>query len=257
MRRIAQTVFAVILTLMVSGICAQGSESTKQPPVPEASVNDQELLVAKQQVKLLQAQLDVTHRYQDSMVNTVYWALGGVFLIASVLVGFGWFANFKVYERDRDAMKSEIQSFLSSKVKDLDIAISAKASELSDGVSTKIESAVENSENSTLIRMEQLSRRIFDIELVKELERVTGADTPSMALTYALSALELCIENDSSELPEIIQIMIQKIDAGGKLTAKEIVRVNRLLDAIQQEYRALSERLRAKISASDIYNMQT
>ena len=42
------------------------------------------------------------------LLNTVYCSLGTLANVTALLIGFGWFANFRVYERDKGAMRTEL-----------------------------------------------------------------------------------------------------------------------------------------------------
>lgn len=50
--------------------------------------------------------------HNDKLLSTVYWSLGVIFTITILLIGFGWFANFKIYERDKDIIRQEITGHL-------------------------------------------------------------------------------------------------------------------------------------------------
>jgi hypothetical protein len=41
------------------------------------------------------------------MLKTVHWALTAVLAVAALLVGYGWFTNFKMADRDRQRLKEE------------------------------------------------------------------------------------------------------------------------------------------------------
>ena len=62
------------------------------------------------EIKLLKAELQIVEGYQDKILSTVYWSLGTLAAIAVLLVGFGWFANFRVYERDKKALSQELHT---------------------------------------------------------------------------------------------------------------------------------------------------
>lgn len=93
----------------------------------------QDLAASHGQVKLLKAEIEVIKSYQESLLLTVYWALGTLATIAAVLVGFGWFANFRIYERDKAALVQELRSVIDAELQkskqavESHIAESAKA----------------------------------------------------------------------------------------------------------------------------------
>ncbi|WP_166213150.1 hypothetical protein [Cognatiluteimonas telluris] len=251
------------IALLVSALLAFGPVNAQKAPQIQSQSStvtgtatkdtNPELVAARQQVALLQAQLDVTQRFQESMIETVYWALGGIFVVVGLLLGFGWFANFKVYERDKEALKAELQSAINLKTAELDSSVSAKAGELSEAVSKQVEAAVANSERTVTAVITKLSDQIFGLELINLKGKMEDTSSDSIALSHALSTLRLCASRSVDEVPDIIHFMLKRIDKGGKLTAREITSLNKLLDSLPPHYATLTEKLRAKVVASDIF----
>jgi len=62
------------------------------------------------EVTALRAQLQVMRDYDQRLLATVYWSLGGILTLAGLLVGLGWYANFRVYERDRASLAREVRT---------------------------------------------------------------------------------------------------------------------------------------------------
>src|SRR2546430_2545662 len=93
----------VIIMLAGSTFGAEAEAPSKEPPrevVQTPAAKQEELVVLK-------AQLEQMRFYDARLLATVYWALGGLAALTVGVIGFGWFANFKVYERDK-AQLSEI-----------------------------------------------------------------------------------------------------------------------------------------------------
>lgn len=100
------------------------------------------------------------------------------------------------------------------------------------------------------VRIEQ---RIFRLEFDHRKERMQANPSDNMALTDALGLLELCHKRAQDDVPDIMNFMLKKIDKGGKLTAHEITRVNAVIDLLPVHYKALTDKVRAKLVASDIF----
>lgn len=64
------------------------------------------------EVLILRAQLADSQKFQEQILSTVFWSLGAVAGVTLLLVGFGWFTNFRVYERDRTSLERELRSHL-------------------------------------------------------------------------------------------------------------------------------------------------
>lgn len=204
-------------------------------------------------MELLRAQLQYTRDFQDSLLSTVYWALGGTFVLAGLLLGFGWLANFKVYERDKAAMRSELEALLITRVSEITVEVGTRLGQIPELIAEDVKVASANNERAAKASLEDVSNRIFALELLRLKERMESNESDSMALTDALHVMELCSRRLPDELPNVMHFMLKKIDKGGKLTASEITRLNRVLDKLPAHYGTLNEKLRAKLIASDIF----
>ena len=89
------------------------ANATAQPKEKQSDnppILAQQLTAAQEEVRLLKAELLIIKSYQDNLLSTVYWSLGVLGTIAVGLVGFGWFANFRIYERDKLALSQELRA---------------------------------------------------------------------------------------------------------------------------------------------------
>jgi hypothetical protein len=67
----------------------------------------------KESIQELKIRNESLKGFQNSLLSTVYWSLGFLGSITALLVGFGWWSNFKVHEKDKDSLKNEIISLTS------------------------------------------------------------------------------------------------------------------------------------------------
>ena len=51
-------------------------------------------------------------RYDQRLLSTVYWSLGGMVTVIALVAGFGWYANFRAYDRDRAAFQQELRNIV-------------------------------------------------------------------------------------------------------------------------------------------------
>ncbi|AWF82950.1 hypothetical protein BTJ40_20175 [Microbulbifer sp. A4B17] len=219
----------------------------------------------KSQIELLEAKLELSENHQAAVLGTVYWALGGVFVVVSLLLGFGWFANFRIYERDKDILKADLSNTLNSRYGEIeknmsDWAIniendlSGKFKELEGKVGSVVKSRVSEGVKSMGNKFDSLERRVFTIEFKILKTKMTEEKSKNMALTSALNLVKLCWQNGSSgEIPDILKFVIKTLDEGGKFTADEIVTFNVILDKFPADYKTLSDKVREKLHASEIF----
>ena len=60
------------------------------------------------EIEVLKGQLDLMRQYDQRLLNTVYWSLGVVLILGSLLIGFNFFSNYKYYEKEKKAIKDEL-----------------------------------------------------------------------------------------------------------------------------------------------------
>lgn|GEM_PF-5890492 len=65
-------------------------------------------------VAALEAQIAQERRYQEQLIQIVLWSIGGVMTIGVLLVGYGWYQNRIVYDRDRDALTQALGANIES-----------------------------------------------------------------------------------------------------------------------------------------------
>jgi len=225
--------------------------SRSTPPQPTSSAQDSS--DTKQQVKLLEAQLQMTREHQTALLTTVHWALAAVFVIAGLLLAFGWFANFKVYERDKLALRAELDAGLQKKTAELSQAIQEQLAKATASLPAMLSEGIAKSEQSLKARIGGVDSRLLALEVDIKKKAMNSNPSPNMALTDALGLLEIFQRVSIDDVPEVIKFMLNTIDKGGKLTAHEITRVNAVLDVLPPHYKALTERLPTKLIASDIF----
>ena len=248
--------FGILVTYLfilsfVNPLHAKPIEPSNQPAALNAKAEISS--DTNEEIKILRAELAATKAFHSSILDTVYWALGGTFVIAGLLLGFGWHANFKVYERDKIAMKAELDAGIALKLNEQDAGIAEKLKSIPELVANETKEIAKAQKKVYDAEFAELKSRLFAIELryLKSMMETNPSD--SMALTSALSVLRVCIDKATDEVPDIIHFMLKRIDKGGKLTATEITDVNQLLDKLPNHYNTLTEKLRAKLVASDIF----
>jgi hypothetical protein len=256
----AQVLLVAFFTLFACSVSVFAAENfgTVKPEISVRAVQGsnsitEELAELKLKNQILEAQLQITKDYHSSLLDTVYWALAGVFVVVGLLLGFGWFANFRIYERDKDVLRKELRAQMETEVVNLKLHIDTHANEASEAQSKKLSETLEKSEKMFSSRIASLDSRVFGLELNIAREEMKAEKSPAMALTKALHILQLCVSRSQEDVPDTIHFMLKKIDEGGKFTANEITRVQKIVDGLPPHYAALIEKLQGKLVASDIF----
>ena len=92
-----------------------------QPASPGNSSNSDQKQVQNEaeKVVILQAQLELMRQYDQRLLDTVYWSLtttGGIVLL---VVGLGWYTNFRFYKRDLEDIRRDIHASLRQEISEI------------------------------------------------------------------------------------------------------------------------------------------
>jgi len=78
------------------------------PPIEQRQVQSDGSPSSSDEKAFLRGQLAEMRDYDQRLIATVYWSLSGVFLVVVVVAGLNLFANYRVYERERDSLRNEV-----------------------------------------------------------------------------------------------------------------------------------------------------
>lgn len=184
--KIKPAILAIFLIIFSSNTPASN------PNTPDIK-NPDELKTLDTETKILRAQLIEAQRFQEQILSTVYWSLGSLAGIAILLVGYGWWTNFRVYERDKTSLERELHSYIIEKTRDItDKQNSIIEKQLSE-IKNQLISDLENSENKISKATENL---------------VTSTDKALNQKLYEIHNSHIDLENEVRKLN--IQSKIQE-----------------------------------------------
>lgn len=133
----------ILLLLFSTVIVAQTPPQIVASPSPRQLIETQET----KETAILKAQLEIMREYNERLLNTVYWSLGTLVVIAVLLVGFSWFTNYKIYERDKAALRQELSGAVDSQILGIRNKLNEDLEEKLKEISTKsVDAAKANSE---------------------------------------------------------------------------------------------------------------
>lgn len=226
----------VVSLLIASSFPARtAGELTVVPSSPASATASSSGTTAE--IALLRSQLADAQRFQEQVLSTVYWSLGTLGGVALLLVGFGWFTNFRVYERDRLALERELRGQLieevskakaeatqtaTSRFADQDQSLAASVAAAETRISTATSAIVANTvkefnlKHSALASAaNDLKREVRELQLASEIrERMVDRANGSLrnALQSAVTALELAnkIESEYS-VGEVLDLISEDI----------------------------------------------
>lgn len=117
------------------------------------------------EVAVLRAQLELAEKYQDRIVAAVYWSLGSLCAVFLGLIGLGWFANFKIYDRDRAALSKEMADSVSLELSSATKIIVEEVEGWKKVTVESLESAISNSINESQGEVLRLRNYVEKLEI--------------------------------------------------------------------------------------------
>src|SRR3954464_13979188 len=114
-----RTFFAVaIVAIMFQGLCVFAqSPPASQVISPEPAINAPTPAPTDRQnpaAVSFDRVIELTGQFNDRLLAMVYWCLGTLVGVFVLLVGFNWFTNFRVQQREVAALREELSAGLSS-----------------------------------------------------------------------------------------------------------------------------------------------
>ena len=115
MKTIARPEFLlVLLAHLASGLLMSQARREVSQPTPQAEqqhlFQPQASPASSDEKAFLRGQLAEMHDQDQRLLATVYWSLSAVFLVVVVIAGLNWFANYRVYERERESLRQEVNA---------------------------------------------------------------------------------------------------------------------------------------------------
>ncbi|MFC1483854.1 hypothetical protein ACFL6Q_02250 [Candidatus Neomarinimicrobiota bacterium] len=105
-----------------STLVSQKEDDIQSTPIEtsiDSRLDSKETMLLDSTVVALRAQLKLMKRYDDRLLATVYWALGAVGTIFIIIIGLGWYTNFRIYKRDIAAIRAEFESLIKKETSEI------------------------------------------------------------------------------------------------------------------------------------------
>lgn len=160
----ARIAIGLVIGASFSIVNAQSSTATAKGTAPAQVLVNQTTQIPTTELAVVRAQLEDNRKFQDQLLATVYWSLGTLATVAVLLTGFGWFANTKMYERDKAALERDLRGQLFEEIRaskqalETDTAIKFK--EQDNYISEKVDKDVELATKTISKDIEELEKKL-------------------------------------------------------------------------------------------------
>lgn len=244
-RDLLSALFFVIVSFDVSSY-AQVPSATSTPPLipastPAVSPQPNPELVA------LRGQVELIREYNERILNTVYWALGGMLTVLTLIVGFGWYANFRSYKRDVEELQShfkrEFEEIKKSYKSDIDTLKQTAMPELRKEISSLIDSKM----HSLNHQLNELKYGLLEAQLADYVTKGVHAN----ALTVSLNMIDVALQIGYDwKISLSINHLAKAIKAGGMKYSGDARTIINVVNALPADYKEEAELIRQLVRAA-------
>ncbi|ELN6935675.1 hypothetical protein RZY63_000907 [Vibrio alginolyticus] len=177
--------------------------STKTPLTKiESQVTVDSKLIRTLEDQLAQVKIknDLLKEYQSSLLSTVYWSLSFLGGITVLLIGYGWWSNTKIHEKDKQEIKQEVSNLLNEWEVKIKLDSTEFIKEQSKNIDTKIGRVFDQLKETEKSTKEQLDKYSEDSKTINKLlaEKVVLLESSASSLKSS----QALIRSDISDIEE-------------------------------------------------------
>jgi hypothetical protein len=237
MNRYALTVFALILAL--SPMFSFGAETPAAAEASTAAILDSKATDATK-LAALESEVQVFREFTENFLSTVYFSLGTVIVVLFAMVGFGWYQNFRSYERDKEALRQQLEAELNAtlikRMQEVESAMSDRFGKFDSSIAKALSS---------------FQKRVCDVDLniATEVFRATHSQkTPETDLMTLLGSVQHAIGRARPEcLNHALGVICEHFESGGRISSRP--QWLSLIESLPPESIGYASRLREILSA--------
>lgn len=245
---------------------ADSSPAPEGSSVPVAHQSQQEVHPGETSTNMLVADwIALSGQFNDRLVTTVYWTLGALGTVLVAIVGLNWFANYRIYERDKLALTSMLNAEVSQQIS----ALRAEISALHKKHSEEIEKAASNAAAkqieplTTQVKSDRSALKVFrdqiktlelTVEMQAEAEQVrhwTAKNVPANVAYSHVRLAEVALKLGHNYYSYAIDDALEEIErlvmagARGRFETDLVA----LLEKLPSQYGPQRQRILSKLSS--------
>lgn len=207
-----------VLALVVAAP-ALSQEPAKRDTVTSVSTSPE--------VLVLRAQVAQMKESDDRLLSTVHWSLGVTAAVGLALVGFGWFANFKLHDREITTLREEVGRIVEEQVR-------AQREQISASLMTEVQSAVAEVKKKLEGRIEHAQHGVmmlmYDDAADDAAEREKAGNKESALSAHNVRAAAAIVLGDKEKVASSLDSMRRLLKAGAEPSAKLAAQINTTIE---------------------------
>lgn len=261
---IFKTLFFLVIFLcmgiaQIAGAANEANDLQKNNPSSSLTDNTKETSNNSSEIELLKRELEITQKFIDRILATVYWSLGSVVVLTVLLTGFGWYSNTRLHSREIEAIKKEVENLTKSSEFELKEELKNQTNEALSALTEKI-SPVESSIKETIKRLESRFEKILKeqekqlkyIEIESEAGFHEITESKSVELGKRLTLLEMAVADNyeikiNRSLKRINTLLAEKC----LITHYEARQLSKIINNLPAEYTIMTDTIRVGLKESN------
>ena len=108
--------FTISIVVLIFALSLSNKPSHAQnddvTPTPTLSPTATLVVESNTETALLKQEVELLEKYNQQLLNTIYWSMGAVFTLALFVVGAGWYVNFRLYDKDKIELQRSLETSL-------------------------------------------------------------------------------------------------------------------------------------------------
>jgi hypothetical protein len=224
----------VISLLTVIGVEVSVHSQTPSPTITPNVVNQSTAQTDAEKIAVLQAQLNLMREYDQRLLNTVYWSLGSLGAVILLIIGLGWYTNFRLYNRELDALKNSLKTEIQSSLR--------------AEMTTAAEEAGKNAVHQIEISFKSLKREMkfmkYDLLKTEAQQWESGGYIANAIISYVEMA-EVALEAEFEVyVTSALDALKKAFKAADSIPSGHAKKVTELINRLPPEYGADAETIR-------------
>ncbi|RBM44883.1 hypothetical protein DLR65_18945 [Vibrio tarriae] len=206
-------------------------------------INNEFVIELKAQLQEMKIRNDLLEKHQSSLLSTIHWSLSFLGGVTILLIGYGWWSNSKVHEKDKQELKQEISSLLGEwevRIKLDNADVISEQSKTIDNKLIRFDEQLKGVEKSLDEKLEKLfdESRSSDEKLSQKVDSLAQLTSTLIVKQTMLGSDVFDVEERVWELKgitaNVLLTQAQGLDAARELGSDYGFRIKNILSRIQK-----------------------